>query len=109
MKFSIDTSPGPYGFGRRWTLVVENDDGDELLRNMLGQDAKVMSRILGTEIGTYYREYGSGSGATSFCEIESYVAKDIIRALLGLHRHAPVEREHIEKLSGANEWELMVE
>jgi hypothetical protein len=54
MKAKIEISNGSYGFGKTWTLVV-----NETYHFYLGQDVKFCSRVLGVSPSYIVQQIGS--------------------------------------------------
>jgi hypothetical protein len=74
MKARIVISNGSYGFGKEWTLVV-----NETYHFYLGQDVKFCSRILGMSPAYIVKEIGSGEIAEP--KVNKRLAKFIINQL----------------------------
>ena len=52
-KVSVSATTENYGFGKNWTIIITkmiNGQVENVKRFWLGQDAKVCSRIIGTDI-----------------------------------------------------------
>lgn len=50
IKANIEATPGPYGFGKNWHLVLDNSKNTKSI--WLGQDAKVASRVMGADLSS---------------------------------------------------------
>lgn len=58
IKGQVLTTPGNYGFGHDWNLIVTNDEGKR--KNFyLGQDGKFCSRVLGMTPSYVVQQIGS--------------------------------------------------
>ena len=52
-QVSVSAASGNYGFGKDWTVIIKkmvNGQVENVRRFWLGQDAKVCSRIIGTDM-----------------------------------------------------------
>ena len=92
MKARIVISNGSYGFGKTWTLVV-----NEVEHFYLGQDVKFCSRVLG--VSPSYIVESIGSGDIEDVSVNKKLAKFIIDQL----------ELTANKLNKLQSWELSAE
>jgi len=76
---------------------------------MLGQDAKVFSRMLGIDMRDAVRYYSEKAGSKDWDKVKKYVRDDIIRALLGKEQDEPITQGDLRRLLKAEPWETSVE
>ena len=108
MKITYDllASPNAYGFGQNWTLVLKKG-GKTVKRFWLGQDMKVVSRLLGMRMNVAKEHYKKKSGSENFDIIKDYIAADILRKVLNTQR---LTQEQLEKLiQDGTQWDMAVE
>lgn len=104
ITYELLASPGAYGFGHNWTLVLKR--GTQTKRFWLGQDVKVVSRVLGMRMDAAVEHYKKKASSENFEVIQEYIAADILRKLLDTQR---LTQEQLEKAFQANQWEMAVE
>jgi len=92
MKARIEIKSGAYGFGKEWTLVI-----NEMHHFYLGQDVKFCSRVLGLSPSYIVEQIGSNDVTEP--KVNSRLAKFIIKSL-GLTS---------KKLKELQPWELSAE
>lgn len=104
LTYELKLGGSPYGFGRNWSLVIKEEESEETVKSLfLGQDAKVMSRMLGSTVDAYEQEYGT----REFSELKEHIATDIIYALQG--NREEITQETLQELADMQEWEVAVE
>jgi hypothetical protein len=104
LDYTLKIGGSPYGFGRNWSLVIEDKSTGETVKSFfLGQDAKVMSRLLGKTVDEYEKEYGT----RKISELKEHIATDIIQALNRSNKE--ITQDVLQKLTDLKEWELAVE
>ncbi len=85
IEFEIIDSPGPYGFGRTWQLqVTEHGNGGVVERTntlYLGQNVKVASRIMGTDMDDLVAESVAATGSEDWDDNAPYVTDRLVECL----------------------------
>jgi hypothetical protein len=105
IEYELKAKPNAYGFGNDWNLEFKR--GNQIIKTFwLGQDVKVVSRLLGLRMDALKKYYKDKYGSENFDIIKEYIAADIIRAVLKTQR---ITQEQLEKLVLLNSWELAVE
>ena len=104
LEYTLKLGGSPYGFGRNWSLVIQEEDSGETVKSLfLGQDAKVMSRLLGKAVDDYEQKYDT----RDFSELKEHIARDIIYALQGSTEE--ITQETLQDLANMKGWEIAVE
>jgi len=71
-KYTLKLGGSPYGFGRNWHFVIwKNGKKKEFF---LGQDAKVLSRVLGVKASYYTNKHGK-----DFDKSKDHIARDLLK------------------------------
>jgi hypothetical protein len=81
IEFWIDTVPNPYGFGRDYTLVMQDAKSGKERRFWMGQDVKVFSRILGMDMEDAVPYYSKKARSKEFDKLQKYIAEDILKSV----------------------------
>jgi len=104
ITYDLYAQPNAYGFGHDWSLVLKKDGVSKQF--WLGQDVKVVSRILGMRMDVAVEHYKKKANSVNFDVIKEYIAGDILRKKLNTHR---LTQEQLEKIFRMTRWELAVE
>lgn len=105
ITYKLTAIPNAYGFGSDWNLVLKNES--KVIKTFwLGQDVKVVSRILGLRMDAAKKYYKDKYGSDNFDVIQEYIAADIIRTVMKTQR---ITQEQLEKMAKLNSWEIAVE
>ena len=105
ITYDMIAIPNAYGFGKDWTIIIKKD-GKLAKSFWLGQDVKVVSRILGMRMNEAIEHYKNKYGSENFDVVKDYIAADILRKVLDTQR---LTQDQLEKLLNRNNWELAVE
>jgi len=106
VKYWLEVSPNAYGFGNDYILCIKTEDAFK--RFWLGQDAKVFRRILDIDIRYAVEYYSRKAGSRNFEKVQKLIARDIIKAFLGLAEDEHLTDSKIRRLLDAESWELSV-
>lgn len=81
IKYDLEARPNAYGFGRDYTLYLTDTTTGRIRRFMLGQDAKVFSRMLGMDMRDAVDYYAKKAKSRDFSKVKKLIARDIISTL----------------------------
>jgi hypothetical protein len=104
IEYELIAKPNAYGFGHDWTLVLSKNG--EQKHFWLGQDVKVISRILGMRMAYAVEHYKKKANSSNFDVVKEYIAADILREKLNTQR---LTQEQLEKLWKRPKWDLAVQ
>ena len=97
IEYDLKVRPNAYGFGKDWSLVLTKDGVSKSF--WLGQDVKVVSRILGMSIGETVIHYKAKANSSNFEAIAPLIAGDVLRKKLDVQRLTQEKLEIAYKMS----------
>jgi hypothetical protein len=104
ITYELVARPNAYGFGKDWTLVLTK--GTVKKSFWLGQDVKVVSRILGMSMANAVEFYKNKANSSNFEVIAPLIASDILRTILDTQR---LDQDKLEQVFSMNSWEMSIE
>jgi len=103
ITYDLIARPNAYGFGRDWTIVLKK--GNITKTFWLGQDIKVVSRILGMRMSEAVEYYNKKANSKNFEVVSSYIAADILRVILKTKK---LDQDKLDMIFKLNSWEMSV-
>lgn len=104
IEYELLARPNAYGFGKDWTLVMTK--GTQKKSFWLGQDVKVMSRILGMSMREGVEYYKKKANSSNFEIIAPLIASDILRKKLDTQR---LTQDKLEEAFKKNVWGMSIQ
>lgn len=104
IEYELIVRPNAFGFGKDWTIVLTK--GNVKKSFWLGQDVKVVNRMLGMNMIDATKYYSNKAGSNNFEVIAPFIASDILRKIADTQR---LDQDKLEQIFNMNSWELCVE
>jgi len=109
-EFWLTTVPNAYGFGRDYTLIIQDTKSGVVRRFWMGQDAKVFSRVLGIRMEDAVDYYSEKAKSKEFDKVQKYIAEDILKAVAYNDVDVPLKEKDVEKMfKEAEDWSFAVQ
>ena len=104
IEYDLIATKNAFGFGHDWTLILKK--GEKVKKFWLGQDVKVVSRILGMRMDYAVEYYKTKANSENFDVIRKLIARDLLKKFLDTQR---LTQEQLEKVFLMNNYELSIE
>lgn len=103
IEYELKVRPNAYNM-KDWSIVLKK--GNVKKEFWLGQDIKVMSRMLGMSMREAQIHYREKANSNNFEVISQLIASDILRKVANTQR---LDQDKLEMIFQMNSWELTVE
>jgi len=104
ITYELKVKENSFGNGRDWSIILRK--GNIFKEFWLGNNIKVVSRILHMRMDEVVKYYKEKSGSDNFDVVKDYIASDILREVLNTKK---LTQEQLENAMKLNNFQFAVE